>query len=78
MRCARSIACRSACGFQSLSKRMTVSAVARLMPSPPARVDSMKRNLVECGALNVSIAQSLSSPLVLPSMRQYSQSLSQQ
>lgn len=44
MRCARSMACRSICGFQSLSNRMTVSAVARLMPKPPARVDSRKQN----------------------------------
>ena len=38
-----------ACGFQSESYRMTVSAVWRLIPSPPALVDSMNTNLVEFG-----------------------------
>jgi len=32
------------CGFQSLSKMMTVSAAVRLMPTPPARVESRKTN----------------------------------
>ena len=35
---------------------MTVSAVARLMPSPPARVDSRKAKSLEPGALKCSIA----------------------
>ena len=42
MRWARSCACASIMGFQSLSKRITVSAVARFRPSPPARVLSRK------------------------------------
>ncbi len=70
MRCARSIACRSICGFQSLSYNTTVSAVARLMPSPPARVERRNTNFSEPGALNASMDASRSSPLVLPSMRQ--------
>jgi len=48
---ARPIACRSCCGFQSLSKRMHVSAVCRLMPRPPARVVMRKRKTLEPGAL---------------------------
>jgi len=43
-------------GFQSLSKMMTVSAVARLMPRPPARVLSRKAKSVDSGALKCSIA----------------------
>jgi hypothetical protein len=39
------LTCRSICGFQSLSYRMTMSAVARLIPRPPARVDSRNTNL---------------------------------
>ena len=61
MRCARSMACRSACGFQSLSYRMTTSAVCRLMPSPPARVDSRNANFSLPGALKPSMAASRSS-----------------
>ena len=34
---------------------MTTSAVARLIPRPPARVDSRKRNLEDPGSLNSSI-----------------------
>jgi hypothetical protein len=71
MRCARSMACRSTCGFQSESYRMTTSAVCKLMPRPPARVDNRKQNLGEPGALNSSIWSSRASPLVEPSMRQY-------
>ena len=37
------MAWRSFWGFQSLSKMMTVSAVARLTPRPPARVDKRKQ-----------------------------------
>jgi len=40
---ARAWAWRSFCGFQSLSKIITVSAVARFTPSPPARVDNRKQ-----------------------------------
>jgi hypothetical protein len=63
-------ACKSICGFQSLSNSTTMSAVARLMPRPPARVDSRKMNLGDPSRLNSSIAYSRSSPPVLPSMRQ--------
>ena len=40
---ARAWACKSFWGFQSESKMMTVSAVARLIPRPPARVDNRKQ-----------------------------------
>ena len=56
IRCARDIAWKSFCGFQSESKMMTVSAVARLMPSPPARVERRKTKSRESGALKWSIA----------------------
>ena len=56
IRCARDMAWKSFCGFQSESKMMTVSAVARLMPSPPARVESRKTKSRESGALKWSIA----------------------
>ena len=42
--------------YQSLSYKITVSAVARLMPSPPARVESRKANFSEPGALKESMA----------------------
>ena len=71
IRCARSWACKSACGFQSLSKSTTVSAVCKLIPKPPARVDSKNTNLVLFSALNESIRSERSSYEVLPSMRQY-------
>ncbi len=54
--CALDMAWRSFWGFQSLSKMTTVSAVARLMPSPPARVDNRKAKSPEPGALKCSIA----------------------
>lgn len=41
--CARAWACKSFWGFQSESKMMTVSAVAKLIPRPPARVDNRKQ-----------------------------------
>mmetsp|Transcript_88276 Transcript_88276/g.189517 ORF Transcript_88276/g.189517 Transcript_88276/m.189517 type:complete len:250 (+) Transcript_88276:41-790(+) len=41
-RCTRATACLSFCGFQSRSKRTTVSAACRLSPTPPARADSKK------------------------------------
>ena len=37
-----------------LSNKMTMSAVAWLIPSPPARVLSRKQNLVEPSSLNSS------------------------
>ena len=55
-----------------LSNRITISAVAKLIPSPPARVLSKKANLEEPSALNSSICESRFSPSVFPSMRQYS------
>ena len=56
MRWQRAIACTSFCGFQSGSKTMTVSAAVRLIPTPPARVDSMKMNESELGSEKRSIA----------------------
>jgi hypothetical protein len=35
--------------YQSLSYKMTVSAEARLIPNPPALVESKKINLLEFG-----------------------------
>eukprot|EP00965_Chrysotila_dentata_P220855 6192031-Pleurochrysis_carterae.AAC.7 len=58
------------CGFQSESKRMTVSAVWRLIPSPPARVDKMKRKVLVPGRLNSAIIASRSSQEELPSSLQ--------
>lgn len=43
-------------GFQSESKKITVSAATRLIPTPPARVESKKRRQVPSGALNFSIS----------------------
>ena len=37
----------SFCGFQSLSKMITVSAEVRLIPRPPARVERMKQKSLE-------------------------------
>ena len=50
--CALLKACMSLCGFQSLSYITTVSAVARLIPRPPARVDSKNTNCSEPGAVD--------------------------
>ena len=55
-----------------LSYSMTMSAVARLIPNPPARVLSRKQNLVDPGSLNTSICESRLSPSVFPSILQYS------
>tara|TARA_B110001452_G_scaffold109991_1_gene91245 strand:+ start:514 stop:729 length:216 start_codon:yes stop_codon:yes gene_type:complete len=49
IRCVRAIACTSFCGFQSESMMMQVSAAVRLMPRPPARVESKKQKVVESG-----------------------------
>jgi len=49
---------------------MTVSAVCRLMPSPPARVERRKRKRSELGLLKASIISCRSGPPVDPSMRQ--------
>mmetsp|Transcript_15157 Transcript_15157/g.46870 ORF Transcript_15157/g.46870 Transcript_15157/m.46870 type:complete len:280 (-) Transcript_15157:1273-2112(-) len=48
-----------------------MSAVARLIPRPPARVESKNANFGEPGALKTSIWLSRSSPDVPPSIRQY-------
>jgi len=49
---------------------MTVSAVWRLIPSPPARVDKMKRKVLVPGRLNSAIIASRSSQEELPSSLQ--------
>ena len=51
-----------------LSYIMTVSAVARFIPKPPALVDSKKQNLEEFLALNRSIRICLSAPPTFPSI----------
>lgn len=48
--------CSPTCGFQSLSKMTTVSAVARLMPRPPALVLSRNAKSGLSGLLNASMA----------------------
>lgn len=45
------MAWRSTWGFQSESYKITTSAVARLMPRPPARVLNMKTNFELFGSL---------------------------
>lgn len=45
------MAWRSTCGFQLLSYKITMSAVARLIPKPPALVLNMKTNLELSGML---------------------------
>lgn len=64
---ARAWACRSFWGFQSLSKIMTVSAVAKLTPRPPARVDKRKQKSSDPSALKWSMACLRRSPLTDPS-----------
>lgn len=54
-----------------LSYIITVSAVARLIPKPPALVESRKQNLEEFFALNLSIRICLSAPGTFPSIRSY-------
>jgi hypothetical protein len=51
---------------------MTISAVVKLIPSPPARVVSKNRNFSLSGLLYSSIARMRSSCAVLPSILQYS------
>lgn len=62
---------RSFWGFQSESKIIQVSAAVRLIPKPPALVQSRKTNLSESGLENLSIAAWRRLPLTLPSMRSY-------
>ena len=45
------IACRSTWGFQSLSYKITISAMAKLIPKPPALVLNMKINFLLPGML---------------------------
>ena len=52
-------------------KMMTVSAAVRLMPTPPARVQSRKTNRSESGFEKRSMAACRSLPLTMPSMRSY-------
>ena len=49
------MAWRSTCGFQSESKRSTISAVAKLIPRPPALVLNMKTNFSLPGKLKLSM-----------------------
>lgn len=69
IRWALACACKSFWGFQSESKIMTVSAVAKLIPRPPARVDNRKQKSCEFSALKWSKACLLISPLIPPSRR---------
>lgn len=85
IRCARAMACKSFCGFQSLyknisghifqaivmltSKIITVSAVSRLIPRPPARVDNKKTKSGEPGALKWAIDFFRASDDTIPSNR---------
>mmetsp|Transcript_7562 Transcript_7562/g.24861 ORF Transcript_7562/g.24861 Transcript_7562/m.24861 type:complete len:232 (-) Transcript_7562:1032-1727(-) len=72
MRWQRAAACRSACGFQSGSKRMTVSADVSVMPRPPARVPSRNTGVVQPGASNRAMAACRAAPVMSPSRRSYS------
>lgn len=55
--CARACACKSFWGFQSESKMTTVSAEARLIPRPPARVESRKqKSCTQCNILLYAVA----------------------
>lgn len=56
-----------------LSYMITVSAVARFIPNPPALVERRKQNLEEFLALNRSIRTCLSAPPTLPSILSYCQ-----
>mmetsp|Transcript_9560 Transcript_9560/g.24432 ORF Transcript_9560/g.24432 Transcript_9560/m.24432 type:complete len:275 (+) Transcript_9560:1666-2490(+) len=67
MRCARSMACKSICGFQSLSYSTKWFAPMRLRPAPPARVDN--RKTCPCPLLNASTLLWRSSTPTEPSMR---------
>mmetsp|Transcript_11992 Transcript_11992/g.51463 ORF Transcript_11992/g.51463 Transcript_11992/m.51463 type:complete len:232 (-) Transcript_11992:1027-1722(-) len=78
MRCARASACASFWGFQSLSNTMTVSAATRLMPCPPARVESKNRNAPSAsspdpssGPQKRSMAAWRARPVTPPSRRSY-------
>lgn len=64
---ARAWACKSFWGFQSESKIITVSAVAKFIPKPPALVERRKQKSVDPSALKWSRACFLISPFILPS-----------
>ena len=70
IRCARAWAWMSLCGLKSESKMITVSAVARLIPSPPALVDS-RNTLLSVVSLNRLMLSCRSLPLTFPSTRSY-------
>ena len=65
IRWARSCACKSIWGFQSESNMMTVSAVCKFKPSPPALVLSRNTSYTEFYELNLSVISPLY--LVAPS-----------
>lgn len=50
--CALSCACKSICGFQSESNRITVSAVCKFNPRPPALVLNKNTSYGESYILN--------------------------
>ena len=68
---ARSMACKSACGFQSLSYNTTVSALIRLIPRPPALVLNKNMNLSEFFLVKLYIYSSRDSMEVSPSILLY-------
>ena len=49
----------------------TVSAVAKLIPRPPARVDNRNPKISEPGVLKRSMAACRSDPVIVPSRRSY-------
>lgn len=54
---ARACACKSFWGFQSESKMTTVSAEAKLIPRPPALVESRKqKSCTQCNILLYAVA----------------------
>lgn len=65
------LTCMSLCGFQSESKMMTVSALCRLRPTPPARVETRKIQCREPGFWKASMLSLRSWCCVLPSRRRY-------
>mmetsp|Transcript_4235 Transcript_4235/g.13233 ORF Transcript_4235/g.13233 Transcript_4235/m.13233 type:complete len:387 (-) Transcript_4235:355-1515(-) len=69
MRCARSSAWRSTSGLKSTSWITTVSAPVRLMPSPPARVESRNRSVDDVPSLNAETMAWRSAMGVWPSSR---------
>mmetsp|Transcript_3872 Transcript_3872/g.16457 ORF Transcript_3872/g.16457 Transcript_3872/m.16457 type:complete len:327 (+) Transcript_3872:3146-4126(+) len=68
-RCARSCACWSYVGFQSGSARITVSALCRLIPKPPARVLHRYTKCLPSGLLNSAVSYRRRAREVEPSKR---------